>query len=157
MTAVADGPSARAIYDAGATCPRILTNNDILEPDLHVVNEIHHTLTIKNGGHDPAFVSVVEQNRGERVLFFVQKGMSATIALDDGDYIIKYALSGKLAADCSSVIRPSWVGEFPGVNHLKITADSTGYTTNVLEYTLYSVPHGNVRPKKISTAEFNSD
>ena len=132
-------------------------NNEILEPAVQVVNDIHHTLTIKNGGREPAFVSVVEQSNGARVLFYVERSNTATIALDDGDYVIRYALSGKLAADCITVIRPSYVGEFPGVSHLHVVEDETGYTTNVLEYTLYSVPHGNVRPRKITIADFNHD
>jgi hypothetical protein len=158
LTAIAAAkPSPTAVYDAAAQCRRTLVNNDILEPEVQVVNEIYHTLTIKNGGQDAAFVSVVDQSSGARVLFYVDRGRSATIGLNDGDYVIKYALSGRLAADCSTVIRPSYVGEFPGVKHLRVVEDANGYTTDVLKYTLYSVPHGNVRPRKISVADFNRD
>ena len=145
------------LADAGGRCERTFANNDILVPEPHVVGEVSHTLRIKNGGDSAALIKVSEVERNERLIFHVAKGMTASISLDDGTYVIRYALGGHLAADCETVVRPSYVGRFPGTQRLVTQQDTESYSTAVLEYTLYKVVSGNVRPKTITTTEFNKD
>jgi hypothetical protein len=132
-----------------------VANNQILYPEVHVVDNIAHTLRIRNGGRSSALVKVTELQHQERVLFYVARGQTAQIELNDGSYKIQYALGGHLGRDCETVVNPQSVGEFPGTEILAIRRDANSYSTAVVEFTLFEVAGGNVNSRKISTAEFN--
>lgn len=156
--AVASEPSRNTtlkVYDAAANCPRKLVNNDLLDPPL-VVPKIGHQIVIHNGHRASAIVKVLYPGGGRELRFVQAGGTARSLTFSDGWVRVQYAIGGRLAADCQTVINPESVGEFPPED-LRIRQTAGGYETSVVEYTLYEVRDGNVQPKEIDVAKFNAD
>lgn len=152
-------PNARGtvpqVYDAGERCHLALANNDLLIRPFMIPSQ-GHQIVVHNGSRVPAFIKITSPE-GHRELRYVARGGTAeSLSLSDGIYRIQYAMGGRLAADCETVIAPDSVGEFPPQSLIRRdTAD--GFELSVVSFTLYTVRSGNVRSRKISVAEFNKD
>ena len=152
-------PTARSavpqVYDAGGRCHIALSNNDLLIRPF-VIPSQGHRIVVHNGSRAPAFIKITSPE-GHRELRYVARGGTAeSLSLSDGTYRIQYATSGRLAADCETVIAPESVGEFPAQTLIR-RETANGFELSVISFTLYTVRHGNVRSRKISVAEFNED
>jgi len=144
------------------TCPFPPRNGQVLI-NHGVWGSEGHKIEIRNGASGNAIIKVRNAYTGALLIsFFVAKGNSASIAdVPDGNYLIQYALGEDLAIDCRSFVQSVSVQQFPGIETLETTRTFTGTGTeigySVLGYTLFSVPHGNVRPQSLDVASFNFD
>lgn len=145
---------SQILVNASGTCERNFQSGEWLRPPT-IVNAIQHSVTIKNGSNIPAVVKLTDAEAGSSSLFYVQRNSSGTVFVSDGRYRIQYALGGRLAADCETVLQPEHASEFQRDIALRTQRDDSGYSTSVIELTLYKVPGGNVTTSKISAKEFN--
>lgn len=89
--------------------------------------------------------------------FFVKTNSSASYTnIPDGAYRIQYAIGDDLHVDCKSFIHISALGQFPQQT-LSTSFTATEIVRHELGYTLYPVPHGNVRPETLDLAAFNAE
>ena len=118
---------------------------------------VGHVLEIKNGGGSNAIIKVRRfPSNAAIAMFFVGKGQTARVeGIPDGTYQIQYAFGGRLNKECKGFAKILGAGQFPKAETLKTERTITQITTQILSYTLYTVPSGNVRPQTISASEFN--
>jgi hypothetical protein len=122
-----------------------------------------HRLEIENGTAGDAIVKVRDGVTGKLLAsFFVNRGATAQLEnVPDGTYQIQYALGDKLAKNCHSFVNDGTASanKFPDLDQLQTryeeTPDGTRIIHQVLSYTLYSVPGGNVRPSDIDMTDFD--
>ncbi len=116
-------------------------------------------MTIKNDASAPAFVKVANVENETLTRFYVERSTHWTLSnIPDGDYFVSYVAAPVFGPDCESVIDGGEVNRFPGPRPMRVTTDAQGNKFSaVLEYTLYTVPGGNVTPRKISIADFNQN
>ena len=143
------------IYDARGQCSLELANSTLLTHPF-VIPDQGHEIAIHNGSRAHAFVKITTPD-GYRELRYVERGgTSKSLALSDGVYRIQFALGGRLAADCETVIDPESLGEFPQQSLVsRETSDAIEFS--VVSFTLFTVRNGNVRSRKITVADFNKD
>jgi len=145
-------------YRPDQVCSRRFATGQHIGEEQIIANG-RHELTIKNDAAAPAFVKVVSASEETLARFYVDRSTRWTLSnIPDGDYFISYVAAPVFGPDCESVIDAGEVNRFPGPKSMRVTVDAEGNQYSfVLEYTLYTVPNGNVTPRKISLAEFNSD
>ena len=140
-------------------CTLKLTNGEHLAPEILIVdgNVPTHVMAAINGTSQPAFVKILGGG-GRPRLTYIAPGARLDMPFNNGRYQIQYALGGRLAADCETVIGPKHVAEFPDVYDLRVEwKSSTDYRTTTVEFTLHEVLGGKVQTDKITVAEFNRD
>jgi DnaJ domain len=156
----AQAPSTQSVNSSAhvPTCPFPPMNGTVLVGS-NFVGVKGHSIQIQNGSGGNAIIKVRNADSGRVIVsFYVQRGQSASFdSLLDGSYRIQYALGNELQVDCRSFVNPNTVQEFPGVKYFATETTSTQIIREVLTYTLYSVPNGNVRPERIDLASFNAD
>lgn len=145
-----------SVYDAAETCGRTLQSGEWLRAP-PMVAAIYHEITVKNGSNGPAIVKIIDEVTRASSLFYVARGGVGTVRVNDGHYRFQYAVGGRLAADCETVLKPKGVAEFDKLFELRVQREPDGYSTSTLELTLYEVPRGNITAEKISVQEFNRD
>ncbi|WP_377275436.1 DnaJ domain-containing protein [Rhizobium sp. R86522] len=115
-----------------------------------------HSLEIQNGSSGNAIIKVRAELSGSVVAaFFVRSNQTAQITgIPDGRYTVQYAFGDVLDVSCRNFVSLAGAGQFPGTETLQTERTETQIITQVLSYTLYAVPAGNVRPQSISAEEF---
>lgn len=113
-------------------------------------------MEIRNGAGGNAIIKIKEAYTGSVVAaFFVASNQNAEITgIPDGQYKVQYAFGDKLDIGCRNFVSISGAGQFPGIESLRTQITATQIITQVLSYTLYAVPAGNVTPQAISAQEF---
>ncbi|MBB3966928.1 J domain-containing protein [Rhizobium metallidurans] len=115
-----------------------------------------HSLEIRNGSSGNAIIKVRAELSGAVVAaFFVRSSQTAQITgIPDGRYTVQYAFGDALDVSCRRFVQLDGAGQFPGVETLQTEQTATQIITQVLSYTLYAVPAGNVTPQSISAQDF---
>jgi hypothetical protein len=141
-----------------ARCSYTPRNGEVLQNNT-TRPQYGHSVEIDNGTAGDAIIKVRDAASSSlRVSFFVGRNQKAVFEdLPDGAYIIQYAFGDALAQDCKSFITVFSADRFPGIETFKTTYIGNEVETDILGYTLYATPSGNVIPKTISAAEFNQD
>lgn len=118
-----------------------------------------HTVEIENGTRGDAIIKIRNaSSMSLQVAFYVRQGETASFDdLPDGSYVIQYAFGDALAADCKSFVNIYSADRFPGVESFQKTIVGDEVETDILSYTLYATPSGNVTPTPINPADFNKD
>jgi hypothetical protein len=139
-------------------CARPPINGQILSKAIPL-NERGHVIEIQNGATANAIIKVRNAYNGSvAVSFFVEKGMSASIAnLPDGQYRIQYAFGDAFRSDCRSFVQIIAASQFPDADSLRTEYTQTQVSRSRVRYTLYTVPNGNIRPETLSINAFNAD
>lgn len=144
------------------TCPFPPRNGQVLV-NRGVWGNEGHRIEIRNGASGNAIVKVRNAYTGALLIsFFVAQGNTASVVnIPDGNYRIQYALGDELGMDCRSFLKVISARQFPDVDSFETTRTFIGTSVEIghseLQYTLFSVPHGNVRPQTLDIASFNSD
>lgn len=140
-----------------ARCPMQLVSGQIVNGE-QAPMERGHSVTVKNGAQNHAFVKVRDLIAKTSILLYVERGKTGVVGnLLNGIYELSFAFGGRLAGDCLTVINPTDVQKFPGSAKLITTEDTDGYVVPHVSYTLFTVRNGNTRSKKIPVSEFNRD
>ncbi|KRA03930.1 hypothetical protein ASD74_22050 [Rhizobium sp. Root564] len=115
-----------------------------------------HSLEIRNGSSGDAIIKVRAEPYGTVVAaFFVGSNQTGQITgIPDGRYTVQYAFGDALDISCRRFVQVAGAGQFPGVETLQTEQTTTQIITQVLSYTLYAVPNGNVSPQNISAQDF---
>lgn len=115
-----------------------------------------HSLEIRNGSSGNAIIKVRAELSGAVVAqFFVRSNQTGQITgIPDGRYIVQYAFGDALDVSCRRFVQLAGAGQFPGAETLQTEQTATQIITQVLSYTLYTVPAGNVTPQSISAQDF---
>ncbi|MGY5808444.1 J domain-containing protein [Rhizobium sp. LEGMi198b] len=137
------------------TCAQAPYNGELLQANLLDATE-GHALEIRNGASGNAIIKLREASTNRIVAaFFVRSNQTAQInGIPDGMYKVQYAFGDKLDIACRKFVELDGAGQFPGVQSLQTKQTATQVETQVLSYTLYAVPAGNVRPQTISAQDF---
>lgn len=137
------------------TCGRVPDNGQLLGSSQLSAKE-GHSLEIRNGAGGNAIIKIKEAYTGSVVAaFFVASNQNAEITgIPDGQYKVQYAFGDKLDIGCRNFVSINGAGQFPGIESLRTQITTTQIITQVLSYTLYAVPAGNVTPQTISAQEF---
>lgn len=149
-------PQRVAVEPNVPTCSRPPHNGEILGAS-RLSRDDGHALEIRNGGGGNAIIKVRQAPSNAVIAtFFVSRNQTARIqGIPDGQYRVQYAFGDRLDESCSNFIQMAGVGQFPGVETLRTERTHTQIITQILSYTLYTVPSGNVRPQTISASDFN--
>jgi hypothetical protein len=141
------------------TCPYPVMNGETLVKRNVWSSNDGHAIEIENGSGGNAIVKVRNAYTGALLVsFFVAKGSMAAITnVPDGAYRIQYALGGNLGIDCQSFARVMSASQFPEIETLTTNYTTSRYYKQRLSYTLFPVPHGNVRPLPLDIAAFNAE
>lgn len=115
-----------------------------------------HSLEIRNGSSGNAIIKVRAELSGAVVAaFFVRSNQTGQITgIPDGRYTVQYAFGDALDVSCRRFLELNGAGQFPGAETLQTQQTTTQIITQVLSYTLYAVPAGNVTPQSISAQDF---
>ncbi|MBC7158488.1 MAG: J domain-containing protein [Porphyrobacter sp.] len=157
-----DQPSAPVIATPLATCATPPSNGTVLSGAENLVSE-GHVLEIDNGSSGNAIVKVRDAVDGSTYAsFYIEQGQSASIeGIKDGQYEFQVDTGNELDSECSFFAGDITGSEFPDPEYLAKeyfnVYSGEGYLYQSLQYTLYSIPGGNVRPVTTSADEFNSD
>ena len=145
-----------AVEPVAPTCAYQPRNGQLLGSEF-LRSESGHALEIKNGGGSNAIIKVRRFPTNAAIaMFFVSKGQTARMeGIPDGTYKIQYSFGEKLNEGCNGFVKVLGAGQFPKEETLKTRRTINQITTQILSYTLYTVPSGNVRPQTISASEFN--
>ncbi len=138
------------------TCVTLPFNGKLLGPN-QLLNSGGHSLEIRNGSSGNAIIKLREEfSRTVVAAFYVSSNQTAQIeGIPDGRYRVQYAFGDALDATCNSFVELSGAGQFPQAEALETERTATQIVTQVLTYTLYAVPAGNVTPQHISVEEFD--
>ncbi len=141
-----------------ARCSYVVGNGHVLQNNMGIP-EFGHRIEIQNGTAGDAIIKVRDASTNQlRVSFFVARNQTAQFDdLPDGSYILQYAFGDALAADCKSFITIHSADRFPGVEYFESTEVGDEIETQILGYTLYATPDGDVEPQSISESEFERD
>jgi len=137
------------------TCNYVPANGQILgQSRLMAVDG--HTLEIRNGSSGNAIIRIrMETDGSVMASFFVRSDQTAKVSgIPDGSYKIQYAFGEALDVGCRNFVQLNSAGQFPGYNTFRTERTTTQIITQILSYTLYAVPSGNVRPQSISAQDF---
>lgn len=157
LVASAAQPETRVTYNPAGACPRSLSNEDrIIRPMIVSGPGQGHEVVIHNGSRAHAFIKIISLKTRPQLFFVGKGGTASSFPMSDGTYRIQYAIGGRLAKDCETVIAPESVGEFPPQQFVT-QEDADSIEFSVISFTLYTVRRGNVRSKKITVAEFNKN
>ncbi|MDP9573758.1 UNVERIFIED_ORG: hypothetical protein J2W66_004260 [Agrobacterium larrymoorei] len=137
------------------TCTSAPYSGQLLGPNQLSATE-GHSLEIRNGSSGDAIIKVRAEPYGTVVAaFFVRSNQTGQITgIPDGRYTVQYAYGDALDISCQRFVQVAGAGQFPGVETLQTEQTTTQIITQVLSYTLYAVPNGNVRPQNISAQDF---
>jgi hypothetical protein len=149
--------TAQRVNPAIPKCAWPVQNGEVLVP-LRPPRSEGHLLEIQNGSGGNAIIKARDALTGRLLFaFFVKASSSASfVSIPDGTYRFQYAIGGDLSADCKSFIQISALGQFPEET-LSTSYTATQIVTKELGYTLYPVPHGNVRPQSIALTAFDAE
>ncbi|KQR36550.1 hypothetical protein ASF91_00065 [Rhizobium sp. Leaf155] len=137
------------------TCTSAPYSGQLLGPNQLSATE-GHSLEIRNGSSGDAIIKVRAEPYGTVVAaFFVGSNQIGQITgIPDGRYTVQYAFGDALDISCRRFVQVAGAGQFPGVETLQTEQTTTQIITQVLSYTLYAVPNGNVSPQNISAQDF---
>lgn len=118
-----------------------------------------HKITVKNDVRHPVVIKISNATGDTLARVYVEPGLSHTVAdIPDGEYTVRYATDPIFKIDCETVDWSRSASKFPGPKQMVVTTNAAGDRySSILEYTLYTVPGGNVQPSGISLVEFNQD
>ena len=139
------------------TCTDIPYSGQLLGPNRLSSTE-GHSLEIRNGSSGNAIIKLRAEVSGAVVAeFFVRSSQTGQITgIPDGRYVVQYAFGDALDISCRRFLQLNGAGQFPEAETLQTEQTMTQIITQVLSYTLYAVPAGNVTPQSISAQEFES-
>ncbi|WP_185969863.1 J domain-containing protein [Rhizobium straminoryzae] len=137
------------------TCANVPPNGQLLGPN-RLSTADGHALEIRNGAGGNAIIKVRTEISGAVVAtFFVRSNQTARISgIPDGRYKVQYAFGSALDVSCQRFVELNGADEFPRAETLNTEQTTTEIITQVLSYTLYAVPGGNIRPQSISAQDF---
>ena len=137
------------------TCTDVPYNGQLLGPN-RLSSTAGHSLEIRNGSSGNAIIKVRAELSGAVVAaFFVRSNQTGQITgIPDGRYTVQYAFGDALDVSCRRFVHLNSAGQFPGAETLQTEQTATQIITQVLSYTLYAVPAGNVTPQIISAQDF---
>ncbi|KQR77871.1 hypothetical protein ASG03_16040 [Rhizobium sp. Leaf341] len=137
------------------TCTNVPYSGQLLGPGRLSTTD-GHSLEIRNGSSGDAIIKVRAELSGAVVAaFFVRSNQTGQITgIPDGLYTVQYAFGDALDVSCRRFVQLNGAGQFPGTETLQTERTATQIITQVLSYTLYAVPAGNVAPHSISAQDF---
>ena len=137
------------------TCKSVPDSGQLLGPNQLSAAE-GHSLEIRNGSSGDAIIKVRAELSGAVIAaFFVRSNQTGQISgIPDGRYTVQYAFGDALDISCRRFMQVAGAGQFPGIETLQTEQTATQIITQILSYTLYAVPAGNVRPQSISAQDF---
>ncbi len=141
------------------TCDNPPANGAVLAGQENLAAE-GHQLEIDNGSSGNAIVNVRNSQTNDLLVsFYVSRGETGSVSgLADGTYKMQYALGGPLDEDCRMFAGDFSASAFPDPETFRAQyvndERGEGYIYEVLTFTLYSVPGGNVRPQGIADDAF---
>jgi hypothetical protein len=149
----------RPSFTPAQNCGRQFATGDLVGHRAAAFGDGPHKLSIKNDVGYPVVIKISDEHDATLARFWVGSGQSGMLqGIPDGSYVVRYASDPILATDCESVLWAREAEKFPGPERMAITTEPNGdQYSAILEYTLYTVPGGNVQPAGISLPEFNED
>lgn len=137
------------------TCTNVPYSGQLLGPNRLSTTD-GHSLEIRNGSSGNAIIKVRAELSGAVVAaFFVRSSQTGQITgIPDGRYTVQYAFGDALDVSCRRFVQLAGAGQFPEAETLQTEQTATQIITQVLSYTLYAVPAGNVTPQSISAQDF---
>lgn len=150
--------SERPKFDPGKHCALSFAHGSLVGQGASA-QDGPHEITIKNDVQHPVLIKVSDAAENTFSRVFIAPGRSLTMnGIPNGAYTVRYVVDPILSHDCETVAWARKASKFPGPKSLAVTSNAMGdQFSSVLEYTLYTVPGGNVRPSGISLSEFNQD
>jgi hypothetical protein len=92
------------------------------------------------------------------VAFFVEAGATESLyELPNGAYRIQFALGETIDANCATFRNPISILEFPDPQVFRVHQDGPRIFWGHASLTLYAVPSGNARTRRIDESEFSTD
>jgi len=155
--AVASVPPYEAVAPTVPACSLTVTNGTVLSENWPSGStDGEHKLSIENGSGGDAIIKIRDATTGALLVsFFVQNNSKAEyVRIPDGDYRIQYAFGDYLDSSCLAFAHLSGAAQFPGTEHFETTWTATEVDHQVLSFTLYNVPGGNVHPDSIDASSF---
>jgi len=137
------------------TCASVPDSGQLLGPS-RLAASGGHSLEISNGSSGNAIIKVrAEPSEAVIATFFVRSNQTAQITgIPDGRYKVQYAFGDALDISCKHFVQLAGAGQFPRAETLQTQQTATQIITQVLSYTLYAVPAGNVTPQSITAQDF---
>ena len=113
-----------------------------------------HELVIHNGTDQDAVIKVRNSTRIGQVAFYVRARSTAQVGLPDGEYSVLFATGQKLSQICDRFLNGFTTWRFPGPQEFRTRIQGQYVVFSVLEFTLHTVPEGNIERRSIPHSEW---
>lgn len=118
----------------------------------------NHELMIRNGRTTDAVVKLKDNNGKSVLAFYVRAGEDASMAeIPEGIFHLQFATGHNYSNPCGMFLNTMAVLAFPKAIEFKTTSDEYYVYSTTMEFTLHSVPEGNIQPRRLPLEEFLAD
>lgn len=165
VTRRSDAVLAPKVLNAAAPCSSPRVNGSMMDGGFPAGDHLSR-LRVRNGTASYAFVKVIDAEQGLIATMYLDQGGQGAIShIPNGTYQVKFAFGGRLLAECQELAGAERALAFDtpiAFRAVKIVTDTaegtlTRWSASDVEVTLFGVPEGEAKTRRIPLSDFNED